>query len=1108
MRPGISVIFLICTMSQALVWGQVHKKVSLPSGSKAADYESGQVWVKLKREYRDLFEGESSGSRKAEFNAYKIKPLLSRQSQEKGSARVSPRKPHVDIALYFRIEFDRGKSVEDFIHELFTTGYFETVEAVPAVTPFLTPNDPSFNLQNYLNIIHAPDAWNITQGSQSIVIAIIDTGGDLDHPDLQANLYIDPAEPIDGLDNDNDGYIDNNRGWDFSGADIALIGMPGFIGDNDPSITKGGLTAHGTMVAGCAAASTNNTTGISSVGFNTRLMFTKHYADNQPGSSYSSNLYEGVLYAATHGARIINCSWGGYNPNTIAQDIITHVTLDLGCLVVAAAGNSNLENPIYPAAYDHVLSVAASDQNDVRSWFSNFGKTIDIISPGNDIYTTSYNDGYATDSGTSLAAPIVSGAAALVWVHNPSFTPLQVAEQLRVSADESIYTLNPAYLNKLGKGRLDVLRALTMTSPSIRASNQSLTWADGTLPGPGEIARLVMDFTNYLQPASSELTATISSSSPYITITENEINLGSIPEGSTIRNTTNPFEILLSASLPIDQKIEITVTFSDGDYEDFQLISFVIPSYLDVNENNIITSITSAGRIGYGNSSEQTNGSGFIYDEESILFEMGLIMGSSDAAIFNNVRSVNNTYDQDFTASDKIAKHTPGERSYSEITGSFRNSLEVSTASLAVSYRSLVWKHEPFRNFVILEYKIKNTSLSVIPDFYFGVFADWDIALGGGSDQASWDSDTRLGYVFPATPMSLPQAGIQALNGNAHYYAIDNDQTIPGNPFGIYDGFTDGEKFQSISSGLTKIQAGGASGSDVSHVVATGPYTIDPGQEVTLAFALHASKSTIDLITSAKYADTLYNYTLKAPLPTVDPEIVICYGSSATIEASGATNFKWYKDFTGGSPIFSGSQFQTGNLFSDTIFYVSNADEAYESLRKQAKVTVNLNPSAIFTVSPETSQSGEMLTFSALGTDGTSWFWDFGDGITSTVQNPVHSYERAGEYEVTLTVTSSDGCKTTSKKTLGIITGLENLSNAKLEIYPNPVTTERVQLVVAEPLSDAELRLFTSHGVLIRSESLKQGQQSIDVSTLPNGIYILKIGDSTNLTTRKVVISR
>ena len=113
-----------------------------------------------------------------------------------------------------------------------------------------------------------------------------------------------------------------------------------------------------------------------------------------------------------------------------------------------------------------------------------------------------------------------------------------------------------------------------------------------------------MDFTNYLQPSSAQLTATLSSSSPFITIVKNEITLGSIPENGTIRNTTAPFEVILSAGLPVDQKIEVLLTFTDGVYQDFQLISFVIPSLSDVNENNIITSISAAGRIGYGNTAE------------------------------------------------------------------------------------------------------------------------------------------------------------------------------------------------------------------------------------------------------------------------------------------------------------------------------------------------------------------------------------------------------------------------------------------------------------------------------------------------------------------------
>ena len=123
-----------------------------------------------------------------------------------------------------------------------------------------------------------------------------------------------------------------------------------------------------------------------------------------------------------------------------------------------------------------------------------------------------------------------------------------------------------------------------------------------------------------------------------------------------------------------------------------------------------------------------------------------------------------------------------------------------------------------------------------------GIFADWDIFSGGSSDRASWDHGTRLGYVYAAQPSSLPRAGIQALTGNPTYYAIDNDNTIAGNPFGLYDGFTDAEKHTSISSGLVKITAGGASGNDVSHVVGSGPYTIAAGQEITIAFALAWSK--------------------------------------------------------------------------------------------------------------------------------------------------------------------------------------------------------------------------------------------------------------------------
>lgn len=965
MNRCIIVGLLMTVVAHLAVVGQSHKQFQLPSGSDSRFVEPGSVWVKLKLPYKDIFRTRSAYAKAAStINALAVKPLLDPKAASKAMTnRVAPRNPHIDLALYYQLNFDKTRAVDEYIDELKATGYFEVIEPVYAIAPFFTPNDPSASQQYYLDLINAKEAWDITKGDASMVIAIIDTGGDLDHPDLQANIYIDPAEPIDGIDNDNDGYIDNNRGWDFSGADAAIIGTPGFEGDNDPSISSGaGLFYHGTMVSGLASASTDNGIGIAGTGYKTKLMFTKHYADNQGTSTnYSSNLYLGVLYAATHGAKIINCSWGSYNPSTIAQDIISHVTLDLGCLVIAAAGNSNLETPMYPASYDYVVSVASSDMNDIRAPYSNFGKTVDITAPGRFIYTTTYNDAYATDSGTSLAAPIVSGAAALVWSYNPSYTPLQVAEQLRISADKNIYTQNPAYLNKLGGGRLDIANALALKSPSIRASNQLLKSANGELPLAGESADLYFDFTNSLQASSEALKVVLTSNSPYLTIAKGEFQLGIMQTNAKIRNTSSPFKVTLSGSLPLDQPVEALLTFTDGGYSDTQLITFTLPSYLDVNENNIITSITSAGRIGFSNLTTHSGGSGFLYDEQGLLYEMGLIMGTSSTTLFNNVRGTGGTYDQDFTSASRIAKATPGERSYSEIKGNFINAPTPGSSSLEVLYRSMVWKDDPYRDFVILEYKVKNTTASPLSDFYFGMFADWDVSTDGSTDRAGWNAETKLGYVYPAQAANLQHTGIQVLTGNAQYYAIDNDQTISGNPFGLYDDFTDVEKFTTISSGIARTQAGNpTTGNDVSHVVASGPYTIAAGGEITLAFALHAASGNPALIRSAQYADSVYNYTLKAPLPVV-ASTEACYGTPAVIHATGATKFNWYKNLVGGTPVFSGPTFTSSDLYEDTVFYVSNADKHYESLRSTVPVSIRANPTISITGDLEFCEGGTVF---------------------------------------------------------------------------------------------------------------------------------------------------
>jgi serine protease len=922
-----------------------HAYYALPKGVTTKDYVAGKVLVKVKPGFVNSIISGASNARSA-MRTQHIKPMVPSAIQAASTGRLRSSKSSIDLSQYFEIDFDASVPIEQYINQLHASGYIEYAEPVFSERLTFTPNDPLNSSQYYLDLIRAYEAWEITKGSEEIIIGIIDSGVDIDHPDLVNQLYIND-DPVNGVDDDGNGYIDDYRGWDFSGDDTLNIYDPNFIGDNNPAIFKYGPGfTHGTAVGACASASTDNGVGMSGVGNRSKLLFTKHFADNQLVSStnYNSNLYYGIIYAAQNGARIINCSWGSSFRSQVYQDIITLVTLDYNCLVVAAAGNDGVADALYPAAYDYVLSVAATNASDQRASFSNYGNTIDISAPGVDILTAEFDNNYESQSGTSFSSPIVAGAAALVLAHRSDLTPLQVGELLRVSADESFYTVNGSYVNKLGKGRLDIAEALASESPSIRALNYKLVNDQGLTPLPGQKAYLSFDFTNFLSSTTAALTIKIQTTSTYVALTKASVSPGAIAGGTTVSNAANPFELTISNTVPTDEEVSLLITYEDGAYNDYQTFAFIPnPSFRNIDDNLVTTSISSNGRLGYSNPSNASGGNGFVFNDQSILFEMGLMMGSSSSTILNNVRNGSGGYDTDFNALNTIQEIIPGERSYAEIFGDFSNSTEASAQKVRVNYRSMVWREAPYDKFVIVEYTIKNPTASTISNFHFGIFADWDISFNGAEDAAGWNAETNLGYVYPKQSASLPHAGVQLLTSDAKYYAIDNDQSIGGNPFGVYDGYTTSEKFTSLST--NRLEAGNttASGNDVSHVVSSGPHTLAAGQEITIAFALHGANNFGDLLASAKYADSLYNFTLNAPLPTADT-VIACYGADATLTATGASKFKWYQSFTGGESIGAGSQFIVPALSNDTTFYVSNADESYESLRVPVYVDVQAQP--------------------------------------------------------------------------------------------------------------------------------------------------------------------
>lgn len=295
--------------------------------------------------------------------------------------------------------------------------------------------------------IDAPEAWDTTTGTRRTIVAVIDTGVDYTHPDLKANIWRNVREIAgNGLDDDGNGFKDDIFGYDFANNDA------------DPKDENG----HGTHVAGIIGAVGDNSIGGSGVNWNTQIMSLKFLDANASG--FLSDAVRAVNYAVKNGAKVINASFGGGGFDAAMSTAIASAKAK-GVIVVAAAGNSASNNdasPVYPASYsgDNLIAVAATDRNDKLASFSNYGKTsVDIAAPGKGIYSTLLSGKYGYYSGTSMAAPHVAGAIALVWDAHPTWTYKQVLNAVLATADTT-----PGLAGKVATGRLNVGHAINYNS--------------------------------------------------------------------------------------------------------------------------------------------------------------------------------------------------------------------------------------------------------------------------------------------------------------------------------------------------------------------------------------------------------------------------------------------------------------------------------------------------------------------------------------------------------------------------------------------------------------------------------------------------------------------
>lgn len=498
-------------------------------------------------------------------------------------------------------EVPQGRDLAEVLMALSNDSNVESVELDGRVRASYIPNDTYYTrYQWYLNNtgqtggvagcdISAEQLWDKTQGNDSTIIAIVDTGVDWDHEDLISNMWSN-ADEIAGnsKDDDGNGFVDDAKGWDF------------VSNDSDPDDDKG----HGTHVAGIAAAKGNNGKGVAGVVWNCKIMPVKVL--DSTGSGWDSDVAEGIVYAADNGAKIINLSLGGPSATSYCRDACSYAW-SKGCIIVAASGNDAMSNfEQYPACYPTVISVGATDSNDLRYVNSNYGPNLEITAPGAYICSTYMGNGYRLMTGTSMATPVVSGSAAMVWAMNPTYTNTQVRSKLHEITDD----LGPAGRDdEYGYGRINISKLLisTNTPPSLTAigsktvaegstltftvtatdsDGDAITYSASGLPNGASFDSESHTFTwtpDYSASTSSPYKVTFNVSdgkdvvSETVSITVTNVNL------SPVTGTVTPS----SSAIKPGVESTITATYTDPDgYSDIKYCYFMINT--STNTNNCL----------------------------------------------------------------------------------------------------------------------------------------------------------------------------------------------------------------------------------------------------------------------------------------------------------------------------------------------------------------------------------------------------------------------------------------------------------------------------------------------------------------------------------------
>lgn len=746
-----------------------------------------------------------------------------------------------DLSKIFEIRYSSLIMPDEFSEILIKDfrDYLDWAEPAFVYERDFIPNDPVIFSQYHIGRINCYQAWDFTWGDTNVSVGIVDSGSDLDHPDLAANIKYNYADPVNNVDDDNNGYIDDFAGWDF------------FYGDNDPNINGG--SDHGSHVSGCASQVTNNGVHGGGPGFRVKLRITKHSPDTPGNLIYDGP--SGIIYHYANQVKFINCSFGSGSYSSYFQTVCNNAW-NAGSMVFGSAGNEGLNIPRYPAAYDNVVSVAATNSSDLKASFSNYHSSVDISAPGDAILSTLYNNTYATFSGTSMSTPITAGVAALIKSKYPSWTNSQILSRLLEGVD-SIYHINQQYIGMLGTGRVNALKCVTDLPIIALISYQASDSLFGNNDGVFEVDEVVTISFTYknIWRSGNNISLRLLSTDPNIEIVQDSIFVGNLSAYHTYSTVvTNTFRVKAKPNCPFDRSVTFKLGTSNNALPNDPTNNFNVTfrqGWVTHTVNNLKLSLTRDAAVGkkpqpYGNGLNITGYSG------NQIFEGGLMIGVNQNQVSDVCRRAiipSNQADTDFVSLNAYTLNKPGSISDEDGRGRFNDDgAGSSKIGVTVNSYSYAWNNSQDQDYIIIRHVIRNTSGSNLTNLHAGIFIMFTPNGQTSQNMSTVDSVNRIGYTYN-TNNSNPYLGVALLSGqNLNFRAYNISE--------LTNGFTSEEKWTGLSQGISVPSLGpGLNG----FVVSAGPMNINSGDSVVVGFAVVKGNDLNQLITNSNRAKNRFS---------------------------------------------------------------------------------------------------------------------------------------------------------------------------------------------------------------------------------------------------------